>query len=559
MEPGSGSGIDPDEKNDPNQEARADEQQSQAQREDPASTTGLPSAAAAEHGGGNVAAASPSPPAPPSAPTIPRSLRRPPLPPHAPTSQRSRRRPPLLLSEVTIDRPRSGWSGVLIRGAHDGEASSSGTAGDDDGKGKKAAETPPPPPPEASLSPPRDERKGKGIAKTPSPENTTEWSPLSSPGTGGREQAKKTFLRKVVDYSKNKVFCRGGINQNSAGPSEIPHVAYETMSTTNASQVLNYYFDRLVNHWHERRKDPVNLMILHKKYSKIRTVEGDGECFYRSFIFSYLEQVIDMKDTYEEQRVLAIAERAAIQHTRYVWASEFPRSHEAFKKLIKKIMRWKSRGRFNFRPSTNSHRKQKLLEFFSTYERTEDIFVFLRLLAAIEICSDREEYEPHIAGLGQNCSLEDWCLRHVTRRREWADIVQMRALASAFEVPLTLLPFDVGDAQPIYICFGVPLARVTLLFTGNHYDILYLGPPKPKEEVDPHAKSQGTLPARAERQALNAQQIFRDQSERQDLDAQNQEILPVQTESQDRDAENQEILPAQTENQVLMQKTKRFR
>ncbi|XBI31912.1 hypothetical protein VPH35_055430 [Triticum aestivum] len=34
-------------------------------------------------------------------------------------------------------------------------------------------------------------------------------------------------------------------------------------------------------------------------YSEFRPVTGDGECFYRSFIFSYLEQVLDRQDTNE--------------------------------------------------------------------------------------------------------------------------------------------------------------------------------------------------------------------------------------------------------------------
>ena len=48
--------------------------------------------------------------------------------------------------------------------------------------------------------------------------------------------------------------------------------------------------------------------------------------------------------------------------------------------------------------STSSNRKEKLLEFFSKYDTTLDIFIFLRLVVAIEICSHEEVYEPLIPG-----------------------------------------------------------------------------------------------------------------------------------------------------------------
>ena len=61
-------------------------------------------------------------------------------------------------------------------------------------------------------------------------------------------------------------------------------------------------------------------------YSEIRLVIGDGECFYRSFIFSYLEQVIDRQDTDEEHRLLDVVERMSVQHANLGWNSEFSRT-----------------------------------------------------------------------------------------------------------------------------------------------------------------------------------------------------------------------------------------
>jgi hypothetical protein len=126
-------------------------------------------------------------------------------------------------------------------------------------------------------------------------------------------------------------------------------------------------------------------------------------------------------------------------------------------------MRWKRQGRWNSIASTNRflvrlvccnsikvswpnafhltdikssffrYRKEKLLAFFSTYSKTENsekktplnlsflqliiihvpeifcwlVFVFLRLVVAIQICSHGEEYGQLITGLSQHYTLKD--------------------------------------------------------------------------------------------------------------------------------------------------------
>uniref|UniRef100_A0A8I7BGB8 OTU domain-containing protein n=1 Tax=Hordeum vulgare subsp. vulgare TaxID=112509 RepID=A0A8I7BGB8_HORVV len=243
-------------------------------------------------------------------------------------------------------------------------------------------------------------------------------------------------------------------------------------------------------------------------YSEYRSVIGDGECFYRSFIFSYLEQVIDRQDTHEEHRLLRVVERMSMQHANLRWNSDFIRSSKAFKNLIKKIMRRK-----HGRDSTSSYRKEKLLKFFSKYDTTLDserntlevifllffiihvsdtfswlVFIFLRLVVAIQICSHREVYEPLIPGLRGNYNLEDWCLQRVTPARQLTDHVMMEALARALEVPLRVERVRGGYDPDIYTGPGVPRPRVTLLYSANHYEIIY--PRAPSDESSSHQASQ---------------------------------------------------------------------
>uniref|UniRef100_A0A453AMA1 Uncharacterized protein n=1 Tax=Aegilops tauschii subsp. strangulata TaxID=200361 RepID=A0A453AMA1_AEGTS len=69
-------------------------------------------------------------------------------------------------------------------------------------------------------------------------------------------------------------------------------------------------------------------------YSEFRPVIGDGECFYRSFIFSYLEQVLDRPDTDEERRLLDVVEKASARHADLGWNSKFSRSSRVSSRLL---------------------------------------------------------------------------------------------------------------------------------------------------------------------------------------------------------------------------------
>ena len=151
------------------------------------------------------------------------------------------------------------------------------------------------------------------------------------------------------------------------------------------------------------------------------------------------------------------------------------------------------------------------------------VFIFLRLVVAIEICSHEEVYELLIPGLRGNYSLEDvsdsypplhyvvlisnasilgymtlnlpnlllfyeqWCIRRVTPARRFTDHVMMVALATALEVPLRVERVRGGYDPDIYTVPGVLCPRVTLLYSGDHYGIIY--PRAPPAENSSHQAS----------------------------------------------------------------------
>uniref|UniRef100_A0A453MZ37 ubiquitinyl hydrolase 1 n=1 Tax=Aegilops tauschii subsp. strangulata TaxID=200361 RepID=A0A453MZ37_AEGTS len=81
-----------------------------------------------------------------------------------------------------------------------------------------------------------------------------------------------------------------------------------------------------------------------------------------------------------------------------------------------------------------------------------------------------------------------WCFWRVAPACRSTDHVMMVALARALEVPLRVERVRGGYDPDIYTGPGVPRPRVTLLYSANHYEIIY--PRAPSAESSSHQASQ---------------------------------------------------------------------
>ncbi|EMS45630.1 hypothetical protein TRIUR3_21228 [Triticum urartu] len=201
------------------------------------------------------------------------------------------------------------------------------------------------------------------------------------------------------------------------------------------------------------------------------------------------EQVIDRQDAHEERRLLR---RVSTQRANLQWNSEFSRSRREMHNCLTVVAYrhsftqcWHKLKFEAYCEANNPIAFKELIENVMKWKRTESTS---RLLVAIQICSHREVYEPIIQGPGGNYSLEV----HVIPARVYADHVMMVALARALEVPLRVESLQRGYAPDIYTGPGVPRPSVTLLYTGDHYDIIY--PRAPSAEVSSHRASQREHP-----------------------------------------------------------------
>ncbi|XP_015689058.1 uncharacterized protein LOC102699379 [Oryza brachyantha] len=275
-------------------------------------------------------------------------------------------------------------------------------------------------------------------------------------------------------------------NSDAITSKSMPHVDHKKIPIREAT---NHYFGNIHNTISQSSVIVDSVSFDDSHYSELRPVYRDGESFYRSFAFSYLEQIVDRKDTYEENRLLAAIGELASPAELFHWTSDFSRRRDTFQAMIEKIKGWKVMR--DFPKSTISHSGEEfLLEFFSSYDTTDDIFAFLRLAAGIWMCSDdhRGMYEARVTGLGEGRSLEDWCLTQVIPPRVDAEGVAVSALAATLQVDIRVEhPNGENTEDNCSTASGTP--RVTLLCVDSHYDILYPIPPAAATTADPAAKT----------------------------------------------------------------------
>ncbi|CAM0910377.1 unnamed protein product [Alopecurus aequalis] len=218
-------------------------------------------------------------------------------------------------------------------------------------------------------------------------------------------------------------------------------------------------------------KDKSNMLLAN--YSAYRKVLGDGNCFYRSFIYSYLEQLAVSPGEGEELRLLSALELMLDKFERLNWPDSYSDGYNAFMGLILECMDQKQR-------LSVSDYEDWLFQESQNEQKFTDILSYLRLLTAIEICTEPERFAPHITGLDPvNPDVVGYCRQEVIPMDKEAEQEAPFALTDVLRVPLRIVYIAMsGNVEPnthiIYESPHLPLVPcVTLLYRPGHYDILY--------------------------------------------------------------------------------------
>lgn len=217
------------------------------------------------------------------------------------------------------------------------------------------------------------------------------------------------------------------------------------------------------------------LQILKQKYGAIRRARGDGNCFFRSFMFSYLEHLLVTQDVAEVARMekaIEICKKTLIDHGFAEFT--FEDFLAIFVEQLQSVIQDKE----------VSVSLETLVERCRDQYISNSVVMFFRFVTSGEIGRRTEFFEPFIQGMS-NMSVVQFRRSSVEPMGEESDHVHITALSDALGVPVRVVYLDqsgdVNDKPVIvnnhdFIPEGMDAAvepNVILLYRPGHYDILY--------------------------------------------------------------------------------------
>ncbi|CAL0334379.1 unnamed protein product [Lupinus luteus] len=224
------------------------------------------------------------------------------------------------------------------------------------------------------------------------------------------------------------------------------------------------------------------IKVLEEQYAAIRRTRGDGNCFFRGFMFSYLEHILQSQDQHEIDRVKENVEksRKALQTLGYPELT-FEDFFSLFLEELDCVIQGKE--------TSISH--EELVLRSRDQSISDYVVMFFRFVTSAAIQKRSEFFEPFILGLS-NTTVEQFCKSYVEPMGEESDHVHITALSDALGVPIRVVYLDRSSCDTGGVSVNhhdfMPVDGdltnasgssekknpfITLLYRPGHYDILY--------------------------------------------------------------------------------------
>ncbi|KZV44071.1 ubiquitin thioesterase otubain-like [Dorcoceras hygrometricum] len=225
------------------------------------------------------------------------------------------------------------------------------------------------------------------------------------------------------------------------------------------------------------------IKVLAAQFTAIRRTRGDGNCFFRSFMFAYLDHILESQDRPEVDRITVNVEQCrktllSLGHAEFTFEDCFALFLEQLESVVPRC------------EIPISH--DELVERSRDQSTSDYVVMFFRFITSGEIRKRSEFYEPFIHGL-TNMSVEQFCKSSVEPMGEESDHVHITALSDALGIPIRIVYLDRScddkghvsvnhhDFSPLATdstkanacCSEAHKPFITLLYRPGHYDILY--------------------------------------------------------------------------------------
>ncbi|KAG7447231.1 cysteine proteinase [Guyanagaster necrorhizus] len=211
-----------------------------------------------------------------------------------------------------------------------------------------------------------------------------------------------------------------------------------------------------------------------KGYHYIRRTKGDGDCFYRSVAFAYVERMMHALNPAQavEKGVATLKSTLPMLENVGFQRLAFEDFYDVLESLLLSIVTPQVTGK-----TLNA---VGLLEAFQSPEVSNSIVVYLRLLTSAQIRIDPDAFAPFLfhPELGEPMEVREFCEHFVEAVNKEADHVQMTALSKVLQLNVNVAYLDGRNSNGLvdFVEFrSAPDANETplaLLYRPGHYDIL---------------------------------------------------------------------------------------
>ena len=223
------------------------------------------------------------------------------------------------------------------------------------------------------------------------------------------------------------------------------------------------------------------IAYLSRTFAGMRKIRGDGNCFYRAFLFSYLENILVGLRSGDASR--ASQTKAELQRLKDVFSSSradlvavgyqefaFETFYDVIMELLDNVEGWSTGGGL-----------EELLSAFQEESGESDYYVwYMRLMTACALKKDAGRFEPFIPD-ASCASIDEFCARCVEPMKSECEHLQIMALTEylGVQVHIHMLdgkPCPEGESLVVHKFQeepgGARICVVQLLYRPGHYDQL---------------------------------------------------------------------------------------
>ncbi|KAL7557803.1 hypothetical protein ACA910_003848 [Epithemia clementina (nom. ined.)] len=214
--------------------------------------------------------------------------------------------------------------------------------------------------------------------------------------------------------------------------------------------------------------------VLKQHYRYIRMVRGDGNCYYRAFLYSLVERILEQQQNPQHSSLAKVEGERIVSWLKkeswdFVLANGYDEMtiemfHDAIVELLERVT------------SGQTKLEDFHLEMNAENGTSDYCTWYMRVITAAHLKSDPGRFLPFIEQPGLD--VQQFCRREVEPMGKECEMLQALALAEAFGVKVQIEYLDgheLVNGRIAQHTVGAENAAIhlTLLYRPGHYDILY--------------------------------------------------------------------------------------